>query len=80
MIIKKGRFNFTNDIAVTLGIPYETAEDLKIKYDLSKPNGVKRKILDLTIAKKYGWKATTSLDQAFDLVYENFLTTVKKSN
>ena len=54
--------------------------DLKIKYDLSKPNGVKRKILDLTIAKKYGWKATTSLDQAFDLVYENFLTTVKKSN
>ena len=31
-VIPVGGFNFTNDIAVTLGIPYETAEELKIKY------------------------------------------------
>ena len=31
-VIPVGGFNFTNDIAVTLGIPYETAEELKINY------------------------------------------------
>ena len=43
--------------------------NLKIKYDLSKPNGMKRKKLDLTIANKYGWKAKTKLDEAFKKVY-----------
>ena len=38
---------------------------LKIKYDLSKPNGMPRKKLDLSIAKKYGWKAKTQLDNLF---------------
>jgi len=46
---------------------------LKIKYDKSKPNGMKRKILDLTISKKYGWKSKTSLDRAFDIVYSDFV-------
>jgi GDP-L-fucose synthase len=46
---------------------------LKIKYDKSKPNGMKRKILDLTISKKYGWKSKTSLDHAFDIVYSDFV-------
>ena len=56
--------------------------NLKIKYDLSKPNGMKRKILDLSLAKKYGWKATIPLDKAFDSVYQNFLLSLnkKKSN
>ena len=31
-VIPVGGFNFTNDIAVTLGIPYETAEELKINH------------------------------------------------
>ena len=44
-----------------------------IKYDKSKPNGMKRKILDLTISKKYGWKSKTSLDHAFDIVYSDFV-------
>ena len=47
--------------------------NLKIKYDLSKPNGMKRKKLDLTIANKYGWKAKTKLDEAFKKVYSEYL-------
>ena len=39
--------------------------NLIIKYDSIKPNGMKRKKLDLAISKKYGWKAKTSLDEAF---------------
>ncbi len=46
---------------------------LKIKYDLSKPNGIQRKRLDLSISKKYGWKSKTSLDIAFDKVYLDYL-------
>ena len=38
--------------------------NLKIKYDLSKPNGMQRKKLDLKIASKYGWKAKTKLDES----------------
>ena len=29
---------------------------IKIKYDRSKPNGVLRKVMDVSLAKKYGWK------------------------
>ena len=47
--------------------------NLKIKYDLSKPNGMKRKKLDLKIANKYGWKAKTKLDEAFKKVYLDYL-------
>ena len=44
--------------------------NLKIKYDLSKPNGMLRKKLDLTIANKYGWKAKTKLDESFKVYLE----------
>mgnify|MGYP001284573678 CR=1 FL=1 len=47
--------------------------NLKIKYDLSKPNGMLRKKLDLTIANKYGWKAKTKLDESFKKVYLEYL-------
>ena len=35
-----------------------------IKYDKSKPNGTQRKILDVTLAKRYGWKSKTKLEKA----------------
>ena len=47
--------------------------NLKIKYDLSKPNGMQRKKLDLKIANKYGWKAKTKLDKAFIEVYSDYI-------
>tara|TARA_Y100000816_G_scaffold102435_1_gene71446 strand:- start:458 stop:1393 length:936 start_codon:yes stop_codon:yes gene_type:complete len=47
--------------------------DLKIKLDKKKPNGTPRKKLDLTLAKKYGWKSKFSLLKGFDLTYDDYL-------
>ena len=46
---------------------------IKIKYDLSKPNGTPRKVLDIKLANKYGWKPKTKLDEAITKTYNNFL-------
>ena len=46
---------------------------LKIKYDLEKPNGTPRKLLDTNLAKTYGWKSKINLDKGFDLTLKNFL-------
>ena len=46
---------------------------IKIKYDLSKPNGTPRKVLDIKLANKYGWKPKTKLDEAITKTYKNFL-------
>jgi GDP-L-fucose synthase len=46
--------------------------NLKIKFDLNKPNGTPRKILDSSIAKKYGWEAKVSLEEGFKEVYNSF--------
>jgi GDP-L-fucose synthase len=46
---------------------------IKIKYDLSKPNGTPRKVLDIKLANKYGWKPKTKLDDAITKTYKNFL-------
>ena len=44
----------------------------KIKFNISKPDGVFKKLLDVSKAKKYGWQAKTTLDKGFDITYENF--------
>ena len=46
---------------------------IKIKYDLSKPNGTPRKVLDIKLANKYGWKPKTKLDDEITKTYKNFL-------
>ena len=46
---------------------------IKIKYDLSKPNGTPRKVLDIKLANKYGWKPKTNLDAAIIKTYKSFL-------
>ena len=46
---------------------------IKIKYDLSKPNGTPRKVLNIKLANKYGWKPKTKLDEAITKTYKNFL-------
>ena len=51
--------------------------NIKIKFNLSKPDGVKRKLLDTKKAKKYGWKAKTSLSEGFDLTYKSFIDSHK---
>ena len=46
---------------------------IKIIWDQSKPDGVKRKLLDISLAKKYGWQPSFTLDQGFKLFYKDFL-------
>ena len=45
----------------------------KIKFDKTKPDGVPRKVLDVSLARKYGWKSKISLDDGFDITYKDFL-------
>ena len=46
---------------------------VQIKYDKSKPDGVFRKVLDIKLAKKYGWKSRFSLEKGFELTYKDFI-------
>ena len=46
---------------------------IKIKFDKRKPNGTPRKLLDTSLAQKYGWKSKINLDQGFEKVYSSFL-------
>ena len=43
-----------------------------IKYDSSKPNGIKRKVLDVSLAKKYGWRYTIDLKKAILNTYQSY--------
>ena len=45
---------------------------IKIVYDKSKPNGTPRKVLDVSLAKKYGWKAKTSIKDAVLKTYHEY--------
>ena len=51
---------------------------IKIKFDSSKPNGTPRKVLNISLAKKYGWKSKIKLDKAIKNTYNDFLKTIKK--
>ena len=51
---------------------------IKIHYDRSKPNGVKRKVLDISLAKKYGWKPKLNLKKSIIKTYNSFLKEIKK--
>ncbi len=46
---------------------------IKIKYDLTKPNGTPRKVLNVSLAKKYGWKAKFKFEDSIFLTYQNYL-------
>ena len=43
--------------------------NIKIKFDKSKPDGTPRKIVDSSIARKYGWTHKINFDQGFDLTF-----------
>ena len=46
---------------------------LKISYDKNKLDGMPKKCLDISLAKKYGWKPKNNLDYGFDLTLRDFL-------
>jgi len=45
----------------------------KIKFDLSKPDGTIRKVIDSSIARKYGWKPKVSFKKGFKVTVNDFL-------
>ena len=51
----------------------EMGINLKIKFDKSKPDGMPKKLLDVNLAKKYGWKSKTSLEKGFKETFNNFI-------
>ena len=46
---------------------------IKLRYDKSKPNGTPRKVMDISLAKKYGWESTIKLKEAINKTYQSFL-------
>ena len=50
----------------------ENKNILRIKFDKKKPDGVKRKLLNVSLAKSYGWTAKTSLIQGIKKTLESF--------
>jgi GDP-L-fucose synthase len=46
---------------------------INIKYDKSKPNGTPRKVLDVSLAKKYGWKSKIDLKDAIKMTYNDYI-------
>ena len=49
-------------------------QKVKIVFDKSKPNGTPRKVLDISLAKKYGWRAQTNIEEAIKITYRDFLS------
>ena len=46
---------------------------LKIKLDKTKPNGTPRKVLNIKLAKSYGWEAKTDIKSAVEITYKDFI-------
>jgi len=44
----------------------------KIKFDKKKPNGTPRKVLDINLSLKYGWKNKIKLNEAIKLTYDSY--------
>jgi len=53
--------------------------ELKIKLDISKPNGAPRKLVNTDLAKKYGWKKKIDLNEGFKLTLADFKEKLKNS-
>ena len=65
--VEKTILNYAKFIMKKLNI------NLDIRFDKKKPDGVKRKVVDISIAKSYGWKPTFSLDHGFELTIKDLL-------
>jgi GDP-L-fucose synthase len=48
--------------------------NLRFRFDKKKPNGTPRKVLNVDLAKKYGWRAKTDLKKAIMITYQDFLS------
>ena len=46
---------------------------LKIKFDKLKPDGMPKKLMDVSLAKKYGWSSKTTLKEGFTRTFNSFI-------
>jgi len=51
--------------------------DIKINFDKSKPDGTPRKILDISVSKRYRWSPKVDLNSGFSKTYNNFVSSYK---
>jgi GDP-L-fucose synthase len=77
------------NINVGLGVDYSIIEYYKIiadvigykgkfKHDMSKPIGMKKKLIDKKRLSKFGWSHQTSLELGIKKTYNYFLDEIKK--
>ena len=66
--------NFAKIIMHYLGVK------LKIVNNKNMTEGVKRKLLDVGLSKKLGWKYKTSLQEGLDKTYDDFIKNYQKKN
>ena len=77
------------NINVGLGLDYSIIEYYKIiadvigykgkfNYDMTKPTGMKRKLIDDKRLSEFGWSHQTSLELGIKKTYKYFLDEVKK--
>jgi GDP-L-fucose synthase len=59
--------NLANLIKKVINFPGE------IVFDLSKPDGTERKVLDVSMLQKMGWRYSVELESGISLAYEHFL-------
>jgi len=53
---------------------------VKIKFDKKKPNGMPRKVLNINLAKKYGWQSKISIDSALKKTYFSYIKNKNTNN
>mgnify|MGYP001333376862 CR=1 FL=1 len=46
---------------------------IRVMFDKTKPNGTPRKVLNINLAKKYGWQAKTNIRDAIKITYQDYL-------
>ena len=52
--------------------------NFKITKNKKMPDGIKRKLLNISIAKSYGWKPKYSLKQGIDITIKDYLNSLRK--
>ena len=76
--IGTGKDYYITDYAKIISSVILKKNNINIKYDKSKPNGTLRKVMDISLAKKYGWTKKTELTKAIKYTYEDFVKKIKK--
>jgi GDP-L-fucose synthase len=81
--------NMPQNINVGLGLDYSIIEYYKMiadiigykgkfNHDMSKPIGMKKKLMDIKKLNEFGWSHQTSLELGIKETYDYFLSKVKK--